>query len=1026
MAVLGSLSLGVYGQFAAVSGSGNFERLDKDSALLTPEEALRGEVLWQRFSEEGEWVDMEANMPGGILAFVPEETADYRLKISDGTCEPEFSEAVKVHSMNTTIREYLEFPVDPGDLIDAGVSVRQLYDNGAGVSELLGAGVDVDTLVNEGIPVILGDTGFVHIVYEDETWWMQNGQGEKFVPTGMNHVASSIRFADYNKEFWLNEFGENILQSNGYVNWQSPEVKNWMEQIDKDHKDYSFNTIAFHHPHWMPTEYFEELEIYYFGKPKLGEINHKYAYLYYDGFPDVFSQVWKEESDAYMQVYCAKHKDNKYFLGYTYNDLPDYGIHAIRMNRSGFFKHPWIMDIISKEGMTEGKKVWREVLKANYASPEEAGGMYGVELSAWEDIAGITKWEDPKIYADGIRDQDMMNKEITEAWLSTHYELIRKYDPDHLIYGDKIGWGYMGPGWGQPDWIWDVVRKYVDVILVQSYDFYTPQHEEHLRGVYESTGKPVINGDHGYGFIRPNMNDAKGIRVDSLEGMGLEYARYLKGVMNLPYMLGWQNCGYLETWSGNSDNTGKEQSGFFDPFGNPITEVLTHVKAANENAVSWHMHAGELSCLYSDKADLDHSDVKDCPCSQSLSYTDDWRGQANARIDSIRKNKLTVRVVDSLGNTIPGAAVHIDLQRHRFKFGAVVDNDFLVSPHTETYQEIFPKYFNGSGFNIALKQKHRDTPREDAAYPIMEWMLSHGIAMRGHALVWEGENYMRPEQVDILNSTTLSDSEKGDSLVGTAEIHFDHSIEKWDVFCWDVINEPITNHAINDLTEFNTFTYWFNLADSLRQINGREDMQLFLNEYQVISAIQNWALTRPQKYRDIIDQMLEEGAPIEGLGFQSRIKNGYLSPETMYQRLQDFEIYGLPYHATEFEIRETDGYKYSDALKKQILNELLTVYFSHPSVEGIWHWTFVDRPNGSSPWALFRYDGTPFPCGEEWIRMMEEDFNTDVTFVTDQSGAACVRGFKGDYEITVSAGGHQKTIQTSLDKDSSIEIVIRK
>ncbi len=190
-------------------------------------------------------------------------------------------------------------------------------------------------------------------------------------------------------------------------------------------------------------------------------------------------------------------------------------------------------------------------------------------MTAWCDISGITEWGTPQNVTAVNRDQDMMNREITEEWLHTHYELIRKYDPDHLIYGDKIGWGFMGPGWGQPEWIWDVVRKYVDVIMIQSYDFYTPQHEEHLQIVHQSTGKPVINGDHGYGFVGPNMNDCKGIKVDSLEAMGLEYARYLKGIMNMPYMIGWQFCGYLETWSGNTDNTGKEQWGFFDPFANP-------------------------------------------------------------------------------------------------------------------------------------------------------------------------------------------------------------------------------------------------------------------------------------------------------------------------------------------------------------------------------------------------------------------------------------------------------------------------
>ena len=50
-----------------------------------------------------------------------------------------------------------------------------------------------------------------------------------------------------------------------------------MEQIAKDHKDYSFTTIAFHYPPTMPAEYFEKIGMNYVAKLKLGVLNDAHA-----------------------------------------------------------------------------------------------------------------------------------------------------------------------------------------------------------------------------------------------------------------------------------------------------------------------------------------------------------------------------------------------------------------------------------------------------------------------------------------------------------------------------------------------------------------------------------------------------------------------------------------------------------------------------------------------------------------------------------------------------------------------------
>ncbi len=445
---------------------------------------------------------------------------------------------------------------------------------------------------------IIGNKGYVHVENIDGVWFMIDGEGTRFVPTGMNHVGPMSRFAPYNKDHWIQQFGEGIFSPQGRINWQGPEVKKWMQQIAEDHKDYGFNTLAFHHPHTMPTAYFNELELYYVGKLRMSHVHARRARTLSPDkkFPDVFDPQWVHNLDTFVNTFTAKHKDSKYLLGYSYDDLPAYTIHSLGRRINGFEHHPWVIDIISKPDLTEGKRVWIDILKKQYVSAAEAGDMYGLSILDWSDFDGVRQWGLPKDPQQGFADQALMNAKIIEAYLKAHHDAIRRHDPNHLILGDKIS--NHRP---QPAWVWNIVKKYVDVILIQDYNFFTPQHEEKLRNIYAQTGKPIINGDHAYGALRPHMKKVKGVPVDSVHEKGQEYAVYLKGILNLPFMLGWQTCGYLETWTGTTDATGKEQTGYFDPFGKPIKEALVHVKVANEQAVLWHERAGSLSNVYSQK-----------------------------------------------------------------------------------------------------------------------------------------------------------------------------------------------------------------------------------------------------------------------------------------------------------------------------------------------------------------------------------------------------------------------------------------
>jgi GH35 family endo-1,4-beta-xylanase len=402
-----------------------------------------------------------------------------------------------------------------------------------------------------------------------------------------------------------------------------------------------------------------------------------------------------------------------------------------------------------------------------------------------------------------------------------------------------------------------------------------------------------------------------------------------------------------------------------------------------------------------------------------------WKKDAIHRIDSLRKRDLTIIVKDNKGVTIPNAQVKIKLNKHEFKFGAAIDKDLFNSPHTEKYKTLLKTYFNSSGFENALKPKRRFSETETKAVPIMDWLQNNGFYMRGHALVWENRKNMRPEEKNIMNKKETTNNKKEKAVIKLASRHFTHALKKWNVDCWDVLNEPLGNHQINDLTDRNSFGYWFKLANKVRKQNNKPNTKLFINENRVISGTTPNTYSRPADYKKVIQSILAENAPLEGIGFQSRIKHNFVTPEQMLQRLKSFEEYNLPLHATEFEIRDTDIRIYTIEERNALIEQFMLIYVSHYLVDGIWHWTFYNNVTNSKPWALFDYDGSPTVSGKQWISTMKTHFSSSYNLTTNKKGELKKRVFKGEYSINVNFKNKSKSIKTTVSKNNTLTITLK-
>ena len=176
----------------------------------------------------------------------------------------------------------------------------------------------------------------------------------------------------------------------------------------------------------------------------------------------------------------------------------------------------------------------------------------------------------------------------------------------------------------------------------------------------------------------------------------------------------------------------------------------------------------------------------------------------------------------------------------------------------------------------------------------------------------------------------------------------------------------------------------------------------------------------------MIEKHIAQGAPVEGIGFQSRIKQGLITPDTIYKRLCDFDYFNLPYQATEFEIRDDAvSYVYTDEERKLLTEYMTVMYFSHPKVNGFWHWTFSDtKSNEMLDYPLFNYDGTPKVNGEMWIELMEGFFNTNLVTTTNIYGEAFVCGYYGSYVLETEIEGKKYHGTFQLDSLNANSVVI--
>lgn len=372
-----------------------------------------------------------------------------------------------------------------------------------------------------------------------------------------------------------------------------------------------------------------------------------------------------------------------------------------------------------------------------------------------------------------------------------------------------------------------------------------------------------------------------------------------------------------------------------------------------------------------------------------------WRKDAAARIEEIRKQNLTLQFINRNGKPVKKAQVSLELKEHEFGFGTFIggldskDNMWWTEEQTDQYlmktREYFNKYTVPMYWASWSKWGWPEKQFEEKYKLPLGWATRTGRSIRGHVTVWPSYNYM-----PFFKPLEATPNKIDEKIKEHLQFVFSHPMVHGRMNDWDIVNEVYANHEIPDLfpQKNKVIVEWYNTVKAADPFPNR-----YINDYGIL----NQDTKHQQAYFDLIKELTESGAPIQGIGMQGHL-HGAIAPETLLKTLDKFAVFDLPIQITEYDFISDfpeDEVKYN--------RDFLTAMFSHPSVNAVMVWGFWKpaKQNWRSDFYFFDDDFNEHPVAAMWKDMTQNVWYTSVTDQTNKKGSMSANAFKGKYEIKI-------------------------
>lgn len=408
----------------------------------------------------------------------------------------------------------------------------------------------------------------------------------------------------------------------------------------------------------------------------------------------------------------------------------------------------------------------------------------------------------------------------------------------------------------------------------------------------------------------------------------------------------------------------------------------------------------------------------------------------------IRSNRMgdaVLKFSGAIDQAQTNVVLRIEQTRHTFLFGANIFmlGGFPTQQENRKFEDLFasllnyatvPFYWSDLEPEEGKPRFAKDSPtiyRRPPPDAVVEFCREHGLAMKGHPLVWH-QWYPKWRPDDPQEAMR-----RIERRIGEIAERYGASIPRW-----EVVNEPLERNLYADK--------WCNLPEDyvFRSLSAAARAfpagdRMMLNEATTFSW-QEFDGDRSPYYR-LIRDMLDRGARVDEFGMQLHIFSEQawqmavagerFAPADLFKVLDRYSDFGRPIHITEITIPALPNGPEGERSQAILARNFYRLWFSHPRVEAISWWNLVDgtAAKGEDKWSagLVRRDFSPKPAFEALDRLINNEWKTVLETNSAVRGEVAFRGFHGAYTVTAQTGGKAVKQVFRLNKGEPNEWNIR-
>ncbi|XP_022345335.2 anti-sigma-I factor RsgI6-like [Crassostrea virginica] len=406
--------------------------------------------------------------------------------------------------------------------------------------------------------------------------------------------------------------------------------------------------------------------------------------------------------------------------------------------------------------------------------------------------------------------------------------------------------------------------------------------------------------------------------------------------------------------------------------------------------ISGDFHAptgATIASPYIQIADTEVNFLLDAASATELNHDPHWLTEANQRINKLRKAPISFKLPD--GVNAHGISVELVQKKRAFAFGTAVGATQMTDNTHKTYQDFVYKNFEWAVLENALKWRQMEWTEGHVDYdrPLnaIAALRSHGIKVRGHNMFWGVDQFV-PQWLSGKSQSQLLTTMKKHVHDVISRTH--GKLEHWDVNNEDLHGDWYERHTGDpDITE--KMFQWIH--------NQESQVKLFLNDYMVITSSAETTALRNQG-----QQFKRDGIPIYGLGIQGHFNSHNIDMDAVKYRLDKVAESGLKLWITELSLSDTDENRQAANLEK-----VMTLFFSHPAVEGVLFWGFWDGKIWHKENALFTGTNiTANAAGQKYLDLFHKTWKTYFVHNIQPSHTVQTSGFLGEYLLNIKKNGH--------------------